>query len=294
MKKLIIYAIASGFLFTACQKDESENPETTPGNKVSATQNVSPVPATFVKKVMVEEFTSTANGNAPIASRTLNMIVKGSPTRVFSAGLHIGDIMGLTQSTRLLNSFTPSNGAVPCATVDRTRIGGNIYLSSTQFSAAINGNLSKPAYCGLAINSSINGRSAQIDVHTGFAATMPNSYKVTTYLIEDRIGNANPSFYQANNFANTAGSPFFNMSNPLTGYVHYNALRRVISEPMGDAINSNALVSGGSDVKTYTLDLPAKYGTNSTWKVISFITDDATNEILNVQMGTLGTIQDWN
>ncbi|MBL7924203.1 MAG: Omp28-related outer membrane protein [Bacteroidia bacterium] len=294
MKKLFLYAVATGFLFTACQKEDTADPSGSSGMKAASAPNVSPVPATFVKKVMVEEFTSATNGFVPESSRDLYSSVKANPGRVYLAGLHLNDIMAHNQTNRLMSAFTPGNASIPCATVDRANFAGNTYLSSNQYSNAISASLLKPVTCGVAINSAITGNSAVIDIHAGFAATMPGSYKISAYLIEDRVVSGNPLFYQANAFNNMSGSPFYNAGNPITGFVHNNVVRRVLSSSMGDPINITAQVAGGSAVFNYKIDMPQKHNPNSTWKVIAFITNDVTNEIVNVQMGDLGSLQDWN
>ena len=63
---------------------------------------------------------------------------------------------------------------------------------------------------------------------------------------------------------------------------------------MGDSVNPGTLANGSTALLSYQIDMPNKLGTNSNWKIISFITDATTNEILNVQMSNLGTLKDWN
>lgn len=294
MKKLFIYALASGFLFTACQKDESQTEDLPNGSRVSSTVSVSPVPASFNKKVLLEEITSTTNGNAPLSAMEITALSRSKPDYVVSISLHTNDIMADMQSNRLISSYMSGIATVPTALVNRYSYSGITCLPYTMYASATNASLLKPTACGLAINSVINGRIAQVDVHAGFATTYTGSYKMTSYLVEDKVANANPAFYQTNSQNNTPGSPFYNLGNPIRNYVHNNVLRKVLSNPAGDPINPIALVAGGSDVITYKIDLPQKYNSGSKWYVVSFITDNATNEVLNVQSAMLGTLKDWN
>ncbi len=289
-----MYAAASGFLFTACQKEESTAPELPSGSKAATTVNVSPVPATFIKKVLVEELTSATNGDAPQSAYDLAGVTRTNPDRIIPVSMHINDIMANVQSNRLLSTFAFSLTNVPCALISRFSYAGNSCIPSSLYNNAVSANLQKPVECGIAINSSISGRIAQVDVHTGFANTLNSTYKVHAYLVEDKISNANPAFYQANSYNNTPGSPFYNLGNPIRNYTYQNVVRKVISSPGGDNVNPMAQVAGGSDVVTYKLDIPQKYNSNSKWYLVAFITDNTSNEVLNVQSAELGTLKDWN
>lgn len=294
MKKLIIYAMASGFLFTSCQKEDESGPSTQSGQKPAPTINVGPVPTNFIKKVMIEEFTSTANAQSPESADKISTLIKGNTNRIYHASLHSMDVMAGLQTNRLLTAFTPAAAGLPCASIDRNVFGGNIYLNPSQYKTSLNSMLAKPAICGLAIRSSTNGSNGYIDVYTGFSSTVTGSYKATTYLIEDVVVNGSPDFFQWNASNTNPASAYYNAGNPIIGFQHKNVLRKVISQDMGDIISPSSLIAGGTSVLSYEIDLPKKLGSNSTWKIISFITDATTNEVLNVQMSTLGTLKDWN
>lgn len=294
MKKLFLYTAASGFLFTACQKEDNQTPDLPNGSKAPTTVNVSPVPATFIKKVLLEELTSTTIGTSPSSALEIANVKRINPDRIISVSIHLNDIMSNLQSNRLLNSFSGSISNVPCALVNRYNYAGNSCLPASMYNTAVNANLIKPVECGIAINSTINGRNAQVDIHTGFSNTLNSSCRVTTYLIEDNVANANPAFYQANAYNTTPGSPFYNLGNPIRNYRHLNVVRKVISGAAGDNVNPMAQVAGGKDVMTYKIDLPQKHNNLSTWQIVSFVTDNATNEVLNVQSAPLGTLKDWN
>ncbi len=294
MKKLLICAAVSGLLFTSCQKEDAQSPDSPNGSKAPTTVNVSPVPGTFVKKVLLEEFTSATNGNAPQSAMQASAVTRIDPDRVITVSMHMNDIMSTLQVNRLMSSFSSNPGLTPSALVNRNNYGGNYCIPSTMYVNAVNGNLAKTTQCGIAINSTINGRMAQVDVHAGFANTYNGSCKLSSYLVEDKVVNANPAFYQANAYNTTVGSPFYNQGNPIRNYTHTNVVRKVISNAAGDAINATSMVAGGKDVMTYQIDLPLKYNASSKYYIVSFITDDASNEVLNVQVALLGTLKDWN
>lgn len=294
MKKLFLYAAASGFLFTSCQKEDSN--EATPNNGLKPTPSlvVGPLPKTFVKKVMIEEFTSASNGMSPQSADVIYSILKGSGDRVYHTALHSQDIMYNSQASRLMTAFIPNASTLPCATIDRFNFGGTNYLTPTQYTAAVSSKLSTSINCGIAMRSSYSNRTAYLDLYVGIHPGSVNSYNVTTYLVEDVIVNGSPDFFQDNLLNNDPSSNYFNMGNPVMGFPHKNVLRKIISKDMGDAVNPTMLANGSNTQLSYEFDLPNKLGSNSNWKIISFITDASTNEILNVQMGELGKLKNWN
>ena len=294
MKKLFLYAIASGFIFTSCQKEDSTEPSIVSGSKASPAPVVSPVPSTFVKKVMIEEFTSTSNGMSPESADLIYSMVRSNTNRIYHASLHSMDVMAGSQTNRLMTAFTPSATTLPCASIDRNSFGGNRYPSIAQYKTSVNSMLTKQANCGLAMRSSINKSTTYVDVYAGFNSTAIGTYKVTTYLVEDVVINGSPNYFQDNSSNGNPTSNFFNMGNPIIGFPHKNVVRKVLSADMGDLVNAGTLANGSSAVLSYEIDMPNKMGTSSNWKIISFITDATTNEILNVQMSNLGTLKDWN
>ncbi len=293
MKKLFLYAIASGFLFTSCQKEDSTDSTPNAGSKAAPAPTVGPVPSTFIKKVMIEEFASTSNGMSPESDDIIYSMVKNS-NRIYHAALHSMDVMAGSQTNRLMTAFTPSATTLPCASIDRNSFGGNRYQSMTQYKTSVNAMLAKPANCGLAMRSSANKSISYVDVYAGFGSTATGTYKVTTYLVEDVVINGSPNYFQDNSSNGNPTSNFFNMGNPIVGFPHKNVVRKVLSADMGDLVNPGTLANGSTAVLSYEIDMPNKLGTNSNWKIISFITDATTNEILNVQMSNLGTLKDWN
>ena len=144
------------------------------------------------------------------------------------------------------------------------------------------------------MRSSVNKSISYVDVYAGFNSTATGTYKVTTYLVEDVVINGSPNYFQDNSSNGNPTSNFYNMGNPIIAFPHKNVVRKVLSADMGDSVNPGTLANGSTAVLTYEIDLPNKMGTNSTWKIISFITDATTNEIQNVQMCDLGKLKDWN
>lgn len=291
--KAILYMSVAGLMLTACQKEDPAAPETPSGAKKALITSVGPVPTTFIKKVMVEEFTSQTDGTVPESDRFFDNIAMNTSGRVVIASLYNGGYLSNPETIKLLSTLTPGSPTIPCGTVDRTVSNGSVFLTPSMLQARINGMLLKPATCGVAIDSKVNGRRATVDVHVGFSANQTSMYSVHAYLIEDMV-TTGMRYCQANNFNNTAGSPFFQMGNPIINYVHRTVMRKMITDVNGDLIKPATLVAGGTEIFSYEVDLMEKSTSNSHFMVVAFIRDDLTGEIMNVQRGQLGNLADWN
>jgi hypothetical protein len=296
MKKLLLIAASVGFLFASCQKDDMSSP----GTSTSATLKSAPtspvpiVPSTFLKKVLVEEFTGTSYPLVPEANRDLHALVLSGKDRVYSTGLHLGDVMNNIQSNFVLSAMGNTNPAIPCGLVNRTSISGNLFLDSKHFAAATSTLLVQPVNCGISMSTSYMGNSAAVSVTAGFNGTMTGTYRMVTYLTEDKVVSLAPAFYQLNGFNNTPGSPYYNAGNPIHGMEYYNVIRRTLSRLNGDPIASNLITPGGTVTFNYQMDLPQKLAATSQYMIISFIVDMNTNEVVNVQQCTLGSNKGWN
>lgn len=294
MKNLILYAVSVCMLLSSCQKEDSGIVYTPVTERAINNQWISPVPSTFVKKSLVEHFVSASNGNTPLSSYTILQSLRANPGNVILSELHLGDAMLVNQSSRLLNSWGISTTAMPCASVDRNTATGNRILQAGQVNQAISSCLVKPSNCGLAMTSATDGRTALVRVYTGFTSNYTSALGVTAYLVEDQIINTGLSFAQNNNFNSDPGSPFYNLGNPIINYSHSNVVRKVLTLPLGNTIPATSILPGGAYSLDLKMDLPQKMGNNSKWKIITFITDLGTQEVLNVQEGLLGTTKDWN
>lgn len=295
MNKYFLLLASAALIFTACQK---ETPETVynPGNDRSTTTatGIGTLPGTFIKKSIVEHFVSTTNGDVPMSSWTLEQIVRSNPDRVYSTELHWNDVMALTQTQRLLTSMGTSVLTDPAALVDRKSFGSQMLMNSSQLNNAVTSNLSKPVDCGLAIRSSISNRTANIFVHSGFTSAPASPLNLTVYLVEDQVLSSKSAFAQTNNANNIVGTPFTNLGNPISNYIHTHVVRRVLTSAFGNPLTSSTINPGSALVSGFTVDIPEKINPNSRWKIIAFLSNSGTNEILNVQQAELGIVKNWN
>lgn len=295
MKKIMLYLTAAGFMFASCQKDEEMTTTSSPGAKTSSTLNVSPVPSNFTQKVLIEKLTGQSELAAPGSERFFTGYCSNTTTsRIFVASLYNSGYLTVPQTNRLIQSAGSGTPSLPMAMINRTASMGSPFIRPYAMTNPINSIMQATANCGLAMTSITSGRTASVNIHTGFNANLNSIYRVNVYLIEDRVINMASQFSQANGYNTVVGSPYYNLGNPILNYMHMNVVRGVLSGENGDLIQSSNTVPGGTQVFTYRADLPVKSNNASKFYVLAFITDQVTKEVLNVQMGELGTTKDWN
>lgn len=295
MKRIILSTVITGFLFTACQKEDM-NPGNATGtqsknNPPVTVQSISPVPATFVKKILAEEFVSTTVGLSPDAALDLDAVSKTYPDIVYPASLHVDDIMSSNAGSHALKLLATQPMTFPLGLVSRKPFNGNLFLDTKQMDAAVQWIINKPVDCGLAISTNVVGAVARLDIHAGFTATMSNTLEVHTYLVEDGIITSNPDFEQENSLNTTPGNHYYGAGNPIHNFEHRNVVRRLLC---ANSISTANQVAGGEEVFTNWVDIPAVFSGTSNFKILSFIIDTNTNEVLNVQQCALGQEKDWN
>lgn len=292
MKKLLYLSVLFSALMS-CKKSGSD--ETTPtepsGNNNGA---VSAVPSSFTQKVLLEFFTSANFGVCPSGMVKADQAVNSNSARVYSSYIHDADGMTLTQINNYISTYGVSS--YPSGMVNRTPSLGNVMLQPSQFLSNVNAALAKAAKCGLAINSTVSGSTASVEIHAGFKESLSGNYGLVVYLLEEEVTGSGTQYDQKNNDNNVASSPYYNLGNPITGFKHNNTVRKIVSSTDGDLISSSSIVAGGEFKKTYSVSLSG-YNQNKL-SVIAFIlkkgTSATTYEVMNVQKASVGSLKNWD
>lgn len=278
----------------SCSKDEGTD---TPSDNGNNNAGLGTVPATFTQKVLMEIFTGAGQSQSTDGFAKLNNIISANSAKAIPVHIHFSDGMEIAQYTSLTTAYSNGNPmTIPSAMINRIASLSYVILNRTQWQSNFDVNKTKTAACGLAIETSINGTDATIVVHNGFNQTLSGNYTTTVYLIEDEVCGTGNMFDQRNAYNSTGGHPYYGQGDPIVGYKHDYTLRKVLSAPLGDAISSSAMVSGGKEIKTYTTNI-AGY-TSSNLYAVAFITKTGTtatsHEIMNVQRVKLGSTQSWD
>ena len=256
---------------------------------------VSKVPSTFTKKVLIEEFTGAWCGYCPDGAHIVESIINDNNGKVVGVSLHDGDAMEVAHTNILENTY--QNTGYPSGMVDRVSVNGNTCINRGYWEYVASDQLTKTAVCGLAIISEVNGQNATVEVHAGFNSTLNgDDYRLTVYLIEDGVTGTGYGYDQRNYYNTDPESPFYNLGDPIEGYEHNHTLRAILSESLGDAIMVSEMASGGEHIETYTVDL-SSYNKNNL-SIVAFVTKIgstiAEHEIMNVQKCDIDGFQDWD
>ena len=273
----------------SCSKDDDPAPSPLPAPSAGIT---SP-PASFTKKVLLEYHTAAWNGAVPDAEVKRNQVMNNYPGKVFAVAYHQSDGMQIP----LFMTIDATFGSNPTyGMINRIPSLNNVLLNRTQWLSNTTSQLSGTAKCGLAINSIVNGNTANIEVQAAFRENLTGQHTLTVYLVESDVTGSGSAFDQANNYNLDQTSPYYNLGNPIVGFKHPLVARKVLTANLGDVIDPSKLVSDGLLRKTFTADITGLV--KEKVQVIAFInksgTSSTTYEILNVQQSKLGRLSNWD
>lgn len=289
MTKKLVFALSTLLVINACKKSSDETPAPTNNNSTG----ISTVPSSFTQKALLEEFTGAWCTTCPDAHLKRDQVVAAHAGKAIAVSVHETDAMEIPLIWTLDATFSTN---IPSGMINRTPSSGNVILNQTQWLSNATLALGKTAKCGLAINSSVSGTTASIEVHAGFNQTITGNYNLTVYLVENKVTGSGSEYNQANAYNNSSGSPFYNKGNPIINYEHNYVVRKVLTANMGDAIDGAKMVSGGDYKKTFSASVSG-YDLNELY-LVAFVnkigTSSTTHEIMNVQQAKIGTLKNWD
>ena len=273
------------FVFFACS-DNNEEPE------------FSEMPLSFTKKVLIEEFTAAWCGYCPWGAAIVENIVNDNEN-VIPVAVHVRDGMAIDHSSFL--EMTYQNNSYPAGMVDRAPYNVNdttqvVSFNAGYFSYFSANQLLLEAECGLAMRSNVSGDIATIEVRAGFNTDLSGDYRLTVYLLEDGVTGSGYGFDQINWDNEEPQSDFYEMGDPIVGYVHDHTLRAVLSGELGDPLDESVLTSGGEHIASYSIEI-SNYDKKNL-SAVAFIqrigADFTQHEVLNVQQVGITGFQDWD
>lgn len=300
MKKILFAASLCTAIFTACQKDnEISVTETQKGGSPPSPAAISPVPASFTQKALIEEITDAYNGKCPETSFQIGKEAGMNPNKVIAIALHQSDALTRTYSASNNAFYNQGNTPnTPSAMVSRFPKSGNLYSTANQVSSRLTSVLGQTASCGLAIETIMKTPNwAQVDVHAGFNQALSGQYNVTAMLVESSLIKQGAGYDQNNIYNTVQTSPFYMMGNPIQGYDHQNVVQKVLTADMGDPIHPVNVVPFGSQVFNFQFDIPSYFDANELY-IVAFINKVGSSpfdsQVMNVQKVQLGQTKDWD
>ncbi len=304
MKKLAILAVAAAVTFTSCKKKSEDDASNNNNNNNNNTTTIGPVPTTFTKKVLIEEFTGAWCGYCVDGAYIVEQIETANPNKAIGVSIHQGDGMQISLYNTLDGIF--NNTGFPSGMVDRVPYNGSTCINRGYWTSRATAELAKTAQCGLAMKTEYNaaGDSVVAEIHAGFKSALTGNYKLVAYVVEDSVTGTGSqydqvNYYSANNPNGPAGStthPYYNLPYHITGYKHMHVVRKSLPSDLGDAVDAASLVSGGSFVKTYKCPVGTMKKANLS--IVAFVykvgTSATTYEVMNVQKIKVGSTKNWD
>lgn len=292
-KNYLLLLITVGILLS-CNKNDDTQPQT---NTNGSGTNNSTVPSQFTQKVLMEQFTGAWNGACPDGIYKMQTLMN-SNSNLIGVCIHEGDAMEIPQFTSLMGTFNNNQLPLyPSAFISRTSSANVLFLNKLQWLSNTTVIQNKTAPCGLAIESSVNGSTLQVTIHSGFCQPVSGDLRLNVYIIENEIQANGTGYSQTNtNSYNDPSSPYFNAGSPIPGYKHNNVLRKVLTNSLGNTINPSNAVPDSKQTDSFTVDISGINVTKA--KIIAFISKNGnsplTHQVLNVQSCALNQFKNWD
>jgi hypothetical protein len=290
-------------LLYSCSKDSPSIPDPSNAPKISA------VPAHFVQKVVIENFTMASCGQCPKYNLILDSLVTYNPDRVYAMSIHIDDVMADTSiltanGQNYYDSLFNPTAIYPSGMINR-HIASLNDLSPDMWVANTFTGLGHVPSCGIAIEAEniING-VLQMTAHIGFNAQLFGEYRVHAFVVEDQVYSNDSLYDQINDFSFEGATPdtllytLYPLNDTIHLYRHHYVLKKVITEngPEGDPIPLGSTVAGNDYTKPYSVDLSGINTDNSF--LLVYVDKHALtltgHWIENVQVVRFGKTKDWN
>lgn len=173
---------------------------------------------TFVKKVLVEEFTGEWCGSCPYGAQKIKEFKDLYSKDAICICMHINDPYQLEYAIPASDLLTSFNiPYVPSALVNRT------FDENKDWVLQVKSNIGLTALAGIKIDSKIVNNLLDIDI-TCMADSDMKNVLLTVYLVEDNVPQSSPGA----------------QVNGTLDYIHENVLRRELTAVFGDPISLTA------------------------------------------------------
>jgi hypothetical protein len=217
-------------------------------------------PASFTKKVLLEDFTGTWCPQCPPAASAIANAMSGN-SNIFGVGYHASgsDPMEIPETAYWSSLYNVTG--FPTVYVNGADTRWN-FPNMGQ----VNNELAETATVGLAIEGAIIGGKLDLEVEVGFNTTPNEEVKLMIYLVEDNVTTSTPQ----------------SGSSQGSSYVHRDVLREVYTDQLGDVITSSNTTNGGVFTRTITgLDLPSNVDNTDNLKIIAFVRNTYTKTFVD-------------
>ncbi|MBC8266590.1 MAG: Omp28-related outer membrane protein [Flavobacteriales bacterium] len=296
MKKYI-YLFIAVLIFASC--DKLEGPFMTDNiiNPIDTSTN------SFVKKILIEDFTGHTCPNCPDAARELDAIHEIYGDQIIGMAVHVGKTFArpfplgtgkfeydfrTTWGETWDSFFGIGTAGLPKGMINRIDYPNDEHRKGkNEWGAAVQAELNKDVDLGIVISSNISGESGTISINTKVLNNISGSYNLVVCLTEDTIIN-----WQKDGQVE------------VENYEHKHVLRTVLNSEWGEQLTaSTSLLSGDNFTHTFNINLTSleqfniDYSKNTLFQgngnaggwnadnmnIVAYIYNTITKEILQVE-----------
>ncbi|HQQ94858.1 MAG TPA: Omp28-related outer membrane protein [Bacteroidia bacterium] len=273
--KLVTGLFILGVFMTAC--DKISNPIQNASNSVDT--------ATYVRKVLLEDYTGHFCGNCPPAAEVASQLVESNHGKVIAIAVHAGFYAKLyppdyvTSFTTAVGNdwdgtqgFNVSGIGNPNGMVNRKSYGGSgVVQKETKWPTSVSLALQDQYVLGLTISKTYNASSRILNstVKAKFKIAYSNNVKLNLVLVEDSIISEQKDYRK----------------NPdlVTNYLFMHLLRAGINGSWGSTLKDAPIAAKDSvslDFNNFAVD--SKFNDNHLY-LVAFAYDASTKEILQAE-----------
>ena len=211
--------------------------------------------------VLLEKFTGDQCVYCPWGADDIAAGIQGNEDKVIIVAHHVGyneDKYTILESRPLRFFYGSGSTYAPAAMLNRSIVRGSVPVMGTEYvtSSRINAQLNKPSYVKVDFTTTYNAATKELKVDvSGILGNLYPNAKLNVYIIQEGLtGNQTGPVDAGGNYVSYAqyvsGTPTY--TGTIQNYPHSHALRAVLSDTWGDALD----VQVGEFSKSYTYIIP--------------------------------------
>lgn len=277
--KFVLSVAFFAVAFFSCDKIEAPYKETITIDTTS-TDSV-----TYIRKVLVEDYTGHTCGNCPEAAQVLDTLLSSYKDRVVAMAVHAGSFANVSttgiytynfktsEGTELDNFFGISNAGNPNGMINRKGYSDLQHIIfHTDWTSKVDEELKKApsAHIALTLDYNSGSRSLKVAAKSLFLQNLDGNFKLCLFVTEDSIIGAQKDY----RFSGAASN--------LTSYKHKHVLRTSINSVWGEVIASGSVKINDEFLKEYTVSLKSDWN-DKKCHVVAFIYNSATYEVIQAE-----------
>jgi thiol-disulfide isomerase/thioredoxin len=236
--------------------------------------------SSYTQKILIEDYTGTWCGYCPRVSLVLDDLTS-SNENVIASAIHNGDNMVYQFEAQMRDAYDV--GGFPWAKLNRIHRWNESPSSLTAF-------LNKSPGLGLSINSAIEGDDLNVEIGVGFDLSRDDLKLVVYFQRNGMIAN------QANFYNEDSSTPFFDLGNPIEGFVHDHVLLSAFTDVFGDQIPASEVAEGSvynTSLSKNLNSLSYDAAFDGDFEIVAFVMN-ADGEVVNVQKALIGEAKDFD